>query len=124
MSDETKRVLVVDDDEQILESVRLALEDHGYEVLTARDGAEGLVRAERDEPDLIVLDVVLPKRSGFTVLDHLRRGPLRTLPIIVLTASDEQRHRDFAASCGADRFLPKPFDMSDLLTEVDRLLKA
>ena len=75
-----KRVLIVDDDEQIVEAVQMALEEKGYEVLTAGDGAEGLVRAERDEPDLILLDVVLPKRSGFTVLDHLRRSRFRSEP--------------------------------------------
>jgi len=124
MSDSKKRVLLVDDNEEILDAVRIALEEHGYEVLTARDGAEGMMRAERDEPDLIVLDVVLPKRSGFSVLDHLRRGHFRVTPIIMLTASDEQRHRDFAASCGANAYISKPFDMGELLSEVDTLLKV
>jgi DNA-binding response OmpR family regulator len=119
-----KRVLIVDDDEQIVEAVQMALEQGGYEVLTARDGAEGLMRAERDEPDLILLDVVLPKRSGFTVLDHLRRSRFRSTPIIMLTANDEQRHRDFAATRGADAFITKPFDMCELLSEIDTLLKV
>jgi DNA-binding response OmpR family regulator len=118
-----KRVLVVDDDEQIVEAVQCALEERGYEVLTAGDGAEGLVRAERDEPDLILLDVVLPKRSGFSVLDHLRRSKFRSKPIIMLTANDEPRHRDFAASCGADAFIAKPFDLGELMARVDALLE-
>ena len=124
MSDSKKRVLVVDDDEEIVESVQLALQERGYEVLIAHDGAEGLVRAERDEPDLILLDIVLPKRSGFTVLDHIRRGHVHPPRIIMLTANDEQRHRDFAASCGADAYIAKPFDMGELLSEVDLLLQV
>ena len=119
-----KRVLIVDDDEQIVEAVQMALEEKGYDVLTACDGAEGLVRAERDHPDLILLDVVLPKRSGFTVLDHLRRSRFRATPIIMLTANDEQRHRDFAAARGADAFIAKPFDMVELMIEVESLLKV
>ena len=117
-----KRVLIVEDDEQVLQSVQIALEEEGFEVLTARDGAEGLMRAERDQPDLIVLDVVLPRRSGFTVLERLRQSPFRSPPIIVLSANDEPKHRTFATACGASAFFAKPFDMGDLLGAVHTLL--
>lgn len=124
MGDSKKRVLLVDDDEEILEAVQLALEDRGYEVLIAHDGAEGLAKAERDEPDLIVLDLILPKRSGFMVMDHIRRGHVHSPRIIMLTAIDEQRHRDFAAACGVDSYIAKPFDMDKLLSEIDLLLQV
>ena len=124
MSDSKKRVLLVDDNEEILEVVRLALLDRGYEVLLARDGAEALVRAERDAPDLIVLDVVMPKRSGFMVLDSIRKLHFRTPRIIMLTACGEPRHRDFAASHGVDAFLAKPFEIDQLLTKVDACLQV
>ena len=68
-----KKVLVVDDDAEIIDSVRYALEGAGYEVVVARDGNQGLALAEREDPDLIVLDMMMPKRSGFLVLEKLRR---------------------------------------------------
>jgi DNA-binding response OmpR family regulator len=117
-----KRVLIVDDDDEVLEATRTALTAHGYDVIVAHDGDEGLMRSERDAPDLIVLDVLMPKRSGFGVLQKLcyqgEKGPR----IVVVTANDEQRHRDFAQSKGADAFLGKPFEMHELLAVVDSLL--
>src|SRR3954463_16441318 len=79
MADETPpqkkgpRVLLVDDDHEIVESVRYALEANGFEVLIARDGNQGLSMAEREDPDLVILDMMMPKRSGFLVLEKLRR---------------------------------------------------
>jgi DNA-binding response OmpR family regulator len=119
-----KRVLLVDDDEQVLESLGCVLQQHGFEVLLARDGAEGLMRAERDAPDLIVLDVVMPRRSGIQVLNRLRRRPLHSPRIILMTANDEQRHRDFAESKGVDAFIPKPFDIGQMVLKVELLLQA
>lgn len=119
-----KRVLLVDDDEQVLESLGCVLQQHGFEVLVARDGAEGLMRAERDAPDLIVLDVVMPRRSGIQVLNRLRRRPLHSPRIILMTANDEQRHRDFAESKGVDAFIPKPFDIGQMVLKVELLLEA
>jgi CheY-like chemotaxis protein len=124
MAEPRKRILLVDDDEQILASLRLALQERGYEVLLARDGAEGLARAERDVPDLIVLDVVMPRRSGLMTLDRLRRNPYRTPRIILVTGNDEPRHREFAESRRADAFFAKPFEIDALLEEIDRLLES
>lgn len=119
-----KRVLLVDDDEEVLQTVQIALERRGYDVLLARNGTEGLVRAERDAPDLIILDLIMPRRSGLTVLDRLHRTPLRAPRVIMLTANSESRYRHLAESHGADVFLAKPFDMTELLSEVDALLQA
>ena len=124
MNEHIKRILLVDDDELILESVKSALEDCGYEVLLARDGAEALMRAERDAPDLILLDVIMPIRSGYSVLDHLHRNRTRTPPVIMMTANEEERFRGYAESRGANAFLQKPFEMSQLLSEVETLLNA
>jgi DNA-binding response OmpR family regulator len=116
-----KRVLVVDDDVQFLEATRTVLERHGYEVLVAHDGHEGLVQAERESPDLIVLDVMMPRRSGFGVLDHL--GHRSTGPrILMVTANEDERHEEIAHAKGAHRFLRKPFDMHELLQTVESLL--
>jgi DNA-binding response OmpR family regulator len=124
MANRQNRILLVDDDAEIVEAVSLALSDHGYEVLVARDGAEALVRIERDAPDLIILDVIMPKRSGFMVLDHIRRSQVRLPHVIMVSANDEQRHRDFAAEKGANVFLRKPFDIDELLAAVDSILSA
>ena len=124
MSERIKRILLVDDDELILETVQAALEDRGYEVLLARDGAEALMRAERDAPDLIVLDVIIPIRSGYSVLDHLHRDRTQTAPVIMMTANEEERLRGYAESRGASAFLQKPFEMSQLLSEVESQLNA
>ena len=115
-------MLLVDDDESILEVISAAFEHHGYGVLEARDGSEALVRAERDAPDLVVLDLVMPRRSGFAVLDRLRqRHP--TLPkIIVVTANTDPRHEQFAREHGANAFFGKPFDVDSLLETAAQLL--
>jgi DNA-binding response OmpR family regulator len=117
-----KRVLLVDDDPELLESVRIALMMRGYEVLTACDGAEALARVERDRPDLMVLDLVMPRRSGLTVLDRMHRTAMRSTPIIMMTANDEERHRDAAKLRGVSVFLSKPFAIEQLLSEVDTIL--
>lgn len=124
MSETHKRVLVVDDDEAILEAMQCALKLHGYEVLIARDGTEAMARVELDAPDLIVLDMIMPKRSGFSVVDHVRKRPGRGPRIIMVTGDPQERHREFAAARGVDAFVDKPFDMDRILREIDRLLKA
>jgi two-component system alkaline phosphatase synthesis response regulator PhoP len=119
-----QRVLVVDDDLPFLEATRTMLEEHGYDVVTAHDGSEGLRRAECESPDLIVLDVMMPRRSGLCVLEHIghrgRPGPR----IVVVSANEGDRHEQLAREKGADLYLRKPFEMRDLLAAVDSLLKA
>lgn len=122
MSDGMKRVLIVDDDAGIIEVVECALRERGYEVLIARDGDEALKRAERDAPDLIILDLVMPKRSGLTVLKRLKRDRPGAPPIIMLTARDEERHREFAKSLGVSAYLNKPFDIDALMDTVESLI--
>lgn len=124
MTTAKKRVLVADDDQELVESVQTALLLQGYEVLIARDGAEALARVERDRPDVMLLDLVMPRRSGLTVLDRIYRSGMRTTRIIMMTGTDEVRHRDAATSQGVSAFLSKPFEMEDLLFEVETALKA
>ncbi|NIP85366.1 MAG: response regulator, partial [Planctomycetales bacterium] len=69
-----KKILLVDDDPEIIESLRFTLEAKGYEILIARDGNQGLAMAEREDPDLVILDMMMPKRSGFLVLEKIRRS--------------------------------------------------
>jgi DNA-binding response OmpR family regulator len=117
-----KRILLVDDDREIVESMRIALETSGYEILVARDGNQGLAMAERDNPDLVILDMMMPKRSGFLVLEKLRRSRPVPLRIVMITANEGNRHKAYAEMLGVDDYIRKPFAMDRLLDSVERLL--
>lgn len=118
---DAKRVLLVDDDAEIIESLRLALEANGFEVLIARDGNQGLALTERESPDLVILDMMMPKRSGFLVLERLRRSQEDSPPVIMITANEGNRHKAYAEMLGVDDYLRKPFPMDRLIDSVKRL---
>jgi len=122
--EKTKRVLIVDDDNEIVESVRYALEANGYGVLIARDGNQGLAMAEREDPDLVILDMMMPKRSGFLVLEKLRRSRPVPLRVIMITANEGSRHKAYAEMLGVDDYIRKPFAMDRLMESVNRLLAS
>jgi DNA-binding response OmpR family regulator len=117
-----KRILLVDDDAEIIESLRLALEAQSYEVLVARDGNQGLALIERENPDLIILDMMMPKRSGFLVLERLKRLGEKKHRIIMITANEGNRHKAYAEMLGVDDYVRKPFPMDRLIQSVARLL--
>jgi DNA-binding response OmpR family regulator len=117
-----KRILLVDDDREIVESMRVALDATGYEVLVARDGNQGLAMAEREDPDLVILDMMMPKRSGFLVLEKLRRSRPVPLRVIMITANEGSRHKAYAEMLGVDDYIRKPFAMARLLDSVGRML--
>jgi DNA-binding response OmpR family regulator len=118
-----KRILLVDDDYEIIESMRMLLEGKGYTVLVARDGNQGLAMAERENPDLLILDMMMPKRSGFLVLEKLRRSRPEPMRIIMITANEGSRHKAYAEMLGVDDYIRKPFAMDRLLESVEKLLK-
>ena len=117
-----KRILLVDDDREIVESMKIALEASGYAVVVARDGNQGLAMVERENPDLVILDMMMPKRSGFLVLEKLRRTRPVPIRIIMVTANEGSRHKAYAEMLGVDDYIRKPFAMDRLLDSVDRLL--
>jgi len=117
-----RRILLVDDDQEIVESMRLALEAKGYHVLIARDGNQGLVLCEKEDPDLVILDMMMPKRSGFLVLEKLRRTRPVPLRVIMITANEGSRHKAYAEMLGVDDYIRKPFAMDRLMESVGRLL--
>jgi DNA-binding response OmpR family regulator len=119
-----KRILLVDDDYEIVESMRIALESRGYSILVARDGNQGLAMAEREDPDLVILDMMMPKRSGFLVLEKLRRTRPVPIRVIMITANEGSRHKAYAEMLGVDDYLRKPFAMDRLLDSVERLLST
>lgn len=119
-----KKVLIVDDDFEIIEAVRYALESAGHEVVIARDGNQALALAERENPDLMVLDMMMPKRSGFLVLEKLRRLRDEPLPVIMITGNEGSRHKAYAELLGVSDYIRKPFPMDRLVDSVGKLLDS
>ncbi len=117
-----KRILLVDDDVEIIESLKVALSAKGYEILIARDGNQGLAMAERENPSLVILDMMMPKRSGFLVLEKLRRTQKDPMRVIMITANEGSRHKAYAEMLGVDDYIRKPFAMDRLMESVERLL--
>ncbi|MCH5376209.1 MAG: response regulator [Planctomycetes bacterium] len=117
-----KRVLLVDDDAEIVDAMRYALEAKGYDIIVARDGNQGLAMAEREDPDLVILDMMMPKRSGFLVLERLRRTRPVPMRVIMITANEGSRHKAYAEMLGVDDYIRKPFAMDRLMDSVNRLL--
>jgi DNA-binding response OmpR family regulator len=117
-----KRVLLVDDDPEIIDSIRYALEAKGYQIFIARDGNQGLAMAEQEDPDLVILDMMMPKRSGFLVLEKLRRDRKVPVRVIMVTANEGARHKAYAEMLGVDDYLRKPFAMDKLVEAVQRLV--
>ena len=116
-----KRVLLVDDDPDIVEAIQFALAKD-FEVLVARDGNEGLSLTEQEHPDLVILDMMMPKRSGFLVLEKLRSSHSVPVRVIMITANEGSRHKAYAEMLGVDDYLRKPFSMDRLLDSVARLI--
>jgi DNA-binding response OmpR family regulator len=123
---EGKRILIVDDDPDILSSLQTLFADTGAEVKTARDGSAAVEAAGTTDPDLVVLDALLPKMSGFLVLEKLKKaGKQGTKPfVIMITGNQGKRHQAFAESRGVDVYLNKPFRMERLMESVRKLLGA
>jgi DNA-binding response OmpR family regulator len=117
-----KKVLIVDDDYEIIETVRFALEGEGYQVVVARDGNQGLALAERENPDLMILDMMMPKRSGFLVLEKIRRLRDEPLPVIMITGNEGSRHKAYAELLGVSDYIRKPFAIQRLMGAVEKLL--
>ncbi|MER3416157.1 MAG: response regulator [Gemmataceae bacterium] len=117
----TKTILLVDDDQEILNAMRAVMENKGYRVLTAMDGNAGLIIAEREQPDLIVLDMMMPKKSGFLVLERLRSRNKTRPRVIMITANEGGRHRAYAEMLGVDDYIRKPFAMDRLMESVRKL---
>ena len=112
-----KTVLIVEDERPIVEILKFNLKREGYETLEALDGKTGLELAQTRDPDLILLDVMLPEMNGFEVCTALRDGG-SAVPIIMLTAREEENDKIFGLEAGADDYITKPFSMRELLARV------
>ena len=119
-----KRILIVDDEEGIVKMVKMYLEHHHYEVITANDGQEGLDKAKVDKPDLIVLDLMLPRMNGYKVCGLLKKDTrYAKIPIILFSAKSQEKDIKLGREVGADAYLTKPFEPDVLLAKIKELIK-
>ncbi|EDP63325.1 protein containing response regulator domain, but no DNA binding domain [alpha proteobacterium BAL199] len=116
------RVLIAEDEPNLIESLSFILGREGYEVSAVSDGDAVLERLRSDRPHVLILDVMLPKRTGFEVLKLIKLDPtLSGIPVMVLTAKGQERDRKTAEDLGADAFVTKPFSNQDVVDRIKRL---
>ena len=120
---EQKVILVVDDDRELVDGLRAVLERQGYKVIQAHDGHQGKQAIYNQQPDLVILDMMMPRMGGYPVLEHFR-GKTDAPPIIMITANEGSRHKAYAEYLGVIDYIRKPFAMERLLETVNRALKA
>jgi DNA-binding response OmpR family regulator len=114
-----KTILIVDDDREMIEGLRALLEKQGYSVLHAHDGNQGKQMIYNQKPDLVILDMMMPRMGGYPVLEHFR-GKTDTPPIIMITANEGSRHKAYAEYLGVVDYIRKPFAMERLLDAVNK----
>jgi len=120
-----KKIMAVDDERHIVRLIQVNLERSGYQVVTAFDGQEALRKVETEKPDVIVLDVMMPKMDGFEVLKRLQANPdTREIPVIMLTAKAQDADVFRGWSSGVSAYLTKPFNPLELITFVKRILSG
>lgn len=119
-----KRILIVDDEKDIVESIQFKLEFEGFECLAAFDGEEALLKAKKENPDLILLDVMLPKLNGYMICRSLKSDEkYKHIPIIMLTAKAQESDKFWGKETGADDYVTKPFEMEELIQKIQGYLK-
>lgn len=117
------RILVVDDEPLIVKLLAQHLEEEGFTVLTAGDGREGLMKARTEAPDLILLDLILPKLNGYEVCTMLKQDTrYQRIPIVMLTAKAHEKDEQLGKACGANLYLRKPFQMPPLLEHLRTMI--
>lgn len=115
-------VLLIEDEPNIIEAIRFILSRDGWSVDTHSDGSTAVEAVNRRNPDLVILDVMLPNRSGYDILSDLRADPqTRDLPVLMLTARGQKKDKEMAERVGASRFMTKPFSNAEVLASVREL---
>jgi len=123
MNENKKTILLVDDEPDLLESLAIRMKASGYNVLMAIDGLDALKKARTLNPDMIILDLMLPKMDGYKVARLLKfDGRYSHIPILILSARGQDLDKEMAKNAGADDYMVKPFESSDLLSRTERLL--
>jgi DNA-binding response OmpR family regulator len=119
---EKQTILIVDDDRELVEGLRAVLERQGYHVMQAHDGHQGKSAIYNQKPDLVILDMMMPRMGGYPVLEHFR-GKADAPPIIMITANEGSRHKAYAEYLGVIDYIRKPFAMERLLDVVNKTLR-
>jgi DNA-binding response OmpR family regulator len=122
MAETQKTILIVDDDRELVEGLRAVLERQGYRVMQAHDGHQGKQAIYNQRPDLVILDMMMPRMGGYPVLEHFR-GKTDAPPIIMITANEGSRHKAYAEYLGVIDYIRKPFAMERLLETVNKALR-
>jgi len=120
---EAKTILIVDDDYELSDGIRAVLENQGFRVLQARDGQQGKQMVYNHHPDLVILDMMMPRMGGYPVLEHFR-DKKEAPPIIMITANEGSRHKAYAEYLGVVDYIRKPFAMERLLESVHKGLSG
>src|SRR5438093_7511459 len=118
-----KLILIVDDDYELSDGIRAVLENLGHKVMQARDGQQGKQLVYQQRPDLVILDMMMPRMGGYPVLEHFK-GKADAPPIIMITANEGSRHKAYAEFLGVVDYIRKPFAMERLLEAVHKALDA
>lgn len=120
---EKKKILVVDDQVDLVKTIQFALELEGYEVLVSYNGEDALNQAQRENPDLILLDIMLPKLDGYKVCRLLKFDEqFKHIPILMVTAKTQEKDKILGVETGADEYITKPFDIDDLIGKIKKYL--
>ena len=119
---EQKTILIVDDDIELVDGLRMLLERQGHRVIRASDGHQGKQAIYQQRPDLVILDMMMPRMGGYPVLEHFKGKP-DAPPIIMITANEGSRHKAYAEYLGVIDYIRKPFAMERLLETVNKALK-
>jgi len=121
----TKKILIIEDEEPLAKMLQLRLEANNFQVISATDGQKGLNMARDEQPDLIILDIMLPTMNGHQILRMLKfDGRYKDIPIIVLTAKGLEEDKKLGQDLGADAYFPKPFDSDKLMEKIWELLNS
>ena len=119
-----KRIIVIDDERTICEAIEFLLENEGYDVITAYNGEEGLQQVYKFPPDMLIVDLLMPKMNGFRVVKRVRNDPaFKEIPILMLTVVDDKLNIEEGYSSGVTDYMVKPFEVDDLLARVRTLLE-
>ena len=118
-----KKILVVDDEVELVKTIQFSLEVEGYTVLASNDGEDALSQARKESPDLILLDIMLPKLDGYKVCRLLKFDErYKHIPILMMTAKTQEKDKILGMETGADEYITKPFDMDELMEKIKAYL--
>ena len=122
--DGQKKILVIDDEEDIQKLLKMRLQQENFIIVTASDGDIGVKTAEQEAPDIIILDIMMPKMDGYTCLKEIRKIPkIKDVPILMLSGKEEEKVRDLFAFQKISGYMEKPFELDNLVARVKEILK-